>query len=355
MTGPATAAASAIPSDPAELVREVLEEYGAAARIGLARYIGGGEPRRHLYDLTADYPTRGGRSLRASLCIATGRVFGASLEEAINSAVALELLHNAFLVHDDIEDESEERRGRPTLHQLHGVPLAINAGDALAVMSLRPLMENRRTLGPALALRILEEAERMARESVEGQAIELGWRRDNVVDLGEHDYLHMILKKTCWYTTIYPCRVGALIGSRDGVDLDRYLRYAFFLGASFQIEDDLLNLTGDPVRYGKEINGDILEGKRTLMLIRLFQTARPAEAETLRQLLGQERGRRGTDDVLWVRRRMEAYDCIGHATRVAHGLAGAARHEFETAFAGLPESRDLAFMRALPTWVIARA
>lgn len=342
-------------TDSAALVRDVLEEYGATARIALARYLGGGEPRRHLYDLTADYPTRGGRSLRASLCIATARAFGATLEDAINSAVALELLHNAFLVHDDIEDESEERRGRPTLHQLHGVPLAINAGDALAVMSLRPLMENRRTLGPALALRILEEAERMARESVEGQAIELGWRRDNVLDLGDPDYLHMILKKTCWYTTIYPCRVGALIGSRDCVDLDRYLRYAFFLGASFQIEDDLLNLTGDPIRYGKEINGDILEGKRTLMLIRLFQEASAGETETLRHLLALERSRRSRDDVHWVRQQMEAYDCIGHGTRVAHGLAGAARHEFEGSFAGLPESRDLAFMRALPNWVIERA
>ncbi len=337
------------------LVREVLEEYGAAARVALARYIGGGEPRRHLYDLTADYPTRGGRSLRASLCIASARVFGAGLEEAINSAVALELLHNAFLVHDDIEDESEERRGRPTLHQLHGVALAINAGDALAVMSLRPLMENRRTLGPSLALRILEEAERMARESVEGQAIELGWRRDNVVDLADHDYLHMILKKTCWYTTIYPCRVGALIGSRDSLQLDRYLRYAFFLGASFQIQDDLLNLTGDPVRYGKEINGDILEGKRTLMLIRFLQKAGAKEALTLRGFLGRERSRRSSDDVRWVRQRMEVHDCIGHGTRVAHGLAGAARHEFEASFAGLPRSRDLAFMRALPNWAIERA
>jgi geranylgeranyl diphosphate synthase type II len=342
-------------TEQAALVSDVLKEYGAAARIALARYIGGGEPRRHLYDLTADYPTRGGRSLRASLCIASARVFGASMDDAINSAVALELLHNAFLVHDDIEDESEERRGRPTLHQLHGVPLAINAGDALAVMSLRPLMENRRTLGPALALRILEEAERMARESVEGQAIELGWRRDNVLELADRDYLLMILKKTCWYTTIYPCRVGALIGSRDCVDLDRYLRYAFFLGASFQIQDDLLNLTGDPIRYGKEINGDILEGKRTLMLIRLCTSASADETETLRRLLGLERGRRTPDDVSWIRRRMDAYDCVGHATRVAHGLAGAARHEFETSFAGLPESRDLAFIRALPNWVIARS
>lgn len=342
-------------SESAALVRDVLDEYGTATRLALGRYIDAGEPRRHLYDLAADYPLRGGRSLRASLCIAMARLFGATLENAINSAVSLELLHNAFLVHDDIEDESEERRGRPTLHQLHGVPLAINAGDALAVMSLRPLMENRRTLGPALALRILEEAERMARESVEGQAIELGWRRDNVIDLTDRHYLHMILKKTCWYTTIYPCRVGALIGSLDRADLDRYLRFAFFLGAAFQIEDDVLNLTGDSARYGKEINGDILEGKRTLMMIQLFQRASAAENRRLRQLLARDRRTRTREDVRWVRARMEAYGCIEHASRVAHGLAGAAQHEFDQCLGARSESRDLAFVRALPTWVIARA
>jgi geranylgeranyl diphosphate synthase type II len=339
----------------AKLVREVLDEYGAASRTRIGEYLAGGEPRRHLYDLTADYPGRGGRSLRASLCIATARAFGSTLDDSLNSAVSLELMHNAFLVHDDVEDDSEERRGRPTLHMLHGVPLAINAGDALAVMSLRPLIANQETLGPRLTLRILEEAERMARESVEGQAIELGWRRDNATDLCDDDYLQMILKKTCWYTTIYPCRVGALIGTRDGVDLDRYLRFGFFLGAAFQVEDDLLNLVGDREQYGKELDGDIWEGKRTLMLIRLFQRATPRERSRLRRLLHLGRKTRTAEDVDWVHERMSAYGCIDDARRVAHGLAGAALHEFSLAYAGLPPSRDKAFLEALASWVIERA
>ncbi len=125
----------------------------------------------------------------------------------MRSAVALELLHNAFLVHDDVEDDSDERRGRPTLHALHGVPVAVNVGDALTLLGLRALIDNRQALGPSLTLRILEEAERMARESIEGQAMELGWRRDNAINLCEADYLDMVLKKTCWYTTIFPSRV----------------------------------------------------------------------------------------------------------------------------------------------------
>ena len=337
------------------LVRELLEEYGSATRLHLRRYFAGFQPKRHLYALAADYPGRGGRSFRASLCIATARAFGATTEDAINSAVALELLHNAFLVHDDVEDESEERRGRPALHLLWGIPLAINAGDALAVISLRPLVENQRTLGPRLALRILEEAERMARESVEGQAIELGWRRDNVVHLDDEDYLRMILKKTCWYTTIYPCRLGALIGTRDGVTLDRYLRFGFFLGAAFQIADDLLNLVGDPKQYGKEIGGDLWEGKRTLMLIHLLGHASPRERSRLERVLGQSRASRRAGDVHWMRERMDTYGSIEYGRRIAHAMAGAALHEFSSAYRDLPASRDKAFLECLATWVIERA
>ncbi len=337
------------------LVRDVLEEYGALARGALRAHLRPPEPRSDLYELAYDYPRRGGRALRASLCMASACALGGSAEDALNSAVALELLHNAFLVHDDVEDESEERRGAPALHVLHGVPIAVNVGDALAVLALRPLLQNRASLGPRLTLRILEETARMASETVEGQATELAWRQGNVLDLDEADYLQMSLKKTCWYTTIFPCRVGAMIGSRDGVDLDGYVRFAFFLGAAFQIQDDLLNLVGDHARYGKELFGDIREGKRTLMLIRLLQLASPAERVELGRILGLRRPDRSERDVRWVRARMDAYDCVEYARQMAHGLAGAALHEFDAAYRGLPDSRDKRFLESLATWVIERA
>ena len=191
------------------------------------------------------------------------------------SATAIEMLHNAFLVHDDVEDESELRRGQPTMHAEHGVPLAVNAGDMLNALSLRMLRENLPALGATLTWRVFDEFDHMMQESLEGQAMELGWVRDNRCDLTEEDYLRMVLKKTCWYSFIHPCRIGALIATRDAVDLDRFNRFGYYLGAAFQIQDDLLNLTGDQNRYGKEIGGDLLEGKRTLMLIHLFKHADP--------------------------------------------------------------------------------
>jgi geranylgeranyl diphosphate synthase type II len=324
-------------------------------RMALAEYLRPRHPQRHLYNLVAEYPRRGGRMLRPTLCIATARVFGADAADAVRSAAALELLHNAFLVHDDVEDESEERRGHPTLNALHGAGVAVNVGDALALLGLRALIDNNLRLGPRLTVALLEEAERMARETIEGQAVELGWRRDNALTLDDADYLEMVLKKTCWYTAIYPSRVGALIGTRNQASLDRFVRFGFFLGAAFQIQDDLLNLVGDEMRYGKEIDGDLREGKRTLMLIHLLREAAPPERARLGEILAQPRLERTAADVRWVREQMERHGCFEYARQVAHGLAGAARHEMEALYGDCPDSRDRRFIEALPRWVLERS
>lgn len=337
------------------LVSTTLQEYGSLTRAALERYLPDREPRRHLYDLLSEYPRRPGKMMRSSLCIATARAFGARLDDAIGTAVAIELLHNALLIHDDIEDGSEQRRGQPTLHVLHGVPLALNAGDTLTLLSLRPLIENATTIGPRLSLRILEETERMARESAEGQAMDLGWRRDNAVDVDDAQYLEMVLKKTCWLATIYPTRVGALIGTRGAIDLEPFIRFGFFVGATFQIQDDVLNLVGDWERYGKERDGDLWEGKRTLMLIRLLNQCTPDERERVHALLRLPREEKTAEHVGWVRERMDAYGCIEHAAQMARGLAGAALHEYSLLFRQLPDSRDKEFIEGLATWVLERS
>jgi geranylgeranyl diphosphate synthase, type II len=338
-----------------QVVSELMMEYGGAVRARMMDYLPDAEPRAYLYDLTADYPKRGGRGMRPTLCMATARAFGRSAHDAILTAVSIELMHNAMLIHDDIEDESEQRRGQPALHIKAGIPLAINAGDTLALLAMRPLLDNRDVVGRELSMLLLEETIRMARESAEGQAMELGWRRDNAMHVKEADYMEMVLKKTCWLATIHPSRTGALIGMGKRAPLEQLIRFGFLLGTAFQIQDDLLNLCGDATSYGKELGGDIYEGKRTLMLIHLVENCTDGERERVRELMGTPRAERAISEIAWVRDAMDTYGCIEYARQVAHGLAGAAAHEFGRLYGALPDTRDKQFIQALPAWVIARS
>jgi geranylgeranyl diphosphate synthase type II len=313
-----------------------------------------GEPRRYLYDLVPAYPRRSGKGLRPGLCIATCGAFGGVRDAALRSAVAIELFHNAFLVHDDVEDESQNRRGAPTLAAEHGLAIAVNVGDAMNVLSIEPLMQNLPVLGPELTWLVLGEIQHMARQSVEGQAMELGWVRDNVIDLTEADYLRMTLKKTCWYTCIHPCRIGALIATGGAINPDRFNRFGYYMGAAFQIQDDILNLVAEEERYGKEIDGDIWEGKRTLMLIHVATCCTPTERKRLHHFLSRPRHERQLRDVRWVRGRMDRYGSIDYARKRARELARAAQQEYREAYAGATDSDDRRFLEEIVLYMILR-
>ena len=320
----------------------------------LTQYLPDREPRRWLYDLVATYPSRVGKGIRSSLCVATCRAFGGSTEEAMPSAAAIELLHNAFLVHDDIEDGSWSRRGEPTLHRQHGVPLAVNAGDGLAVVGLTPLRDNVRVLGSVMSERVFDEFQMLLHRTIEGQAIELGWRSENVLELTPTDYLDMVLLKTCSYSTIFPLRIGALIGSWGGADLEPLTRFGFYLGAAFQIRDDLLNLEGRPERYGKEILGDLYEGKRSLMVIHLLSVADEQGRAWLDWFLSAARGTRSAEQVHAILKMMRDHGSIEFAREFSLGVAAAAREVFDTAFEGLQPSEDLRFIRELIPYMLDR-
>src|SRR5215207_1920314 len=233
----------------------------------------GEEASNSLYDLILDYPLRGGKALRPALSIATCLGLGGHLEAVLPTAATLELYHNAFLIHDDIEDESWWRRGKPTLHIDHGIPVAVNVGDAMLSLSLQPLLDNVERVGLGPALRILRAVAHMTRQTVEGQAIELEWVRSNTWQLDDADYLEMVELKTSWYSFITPLQVGALAAGAAPEQLAPLESLGRHLGAAFQITDDLLNLRADPEDYGKEIGGDLWEGKRTLILLRALRSA----------------------------------------------------------------------------------
>jgi geranylgeranyl diphosphate synthase, type II len=307
----------------------------------------------YLYDLVGAYPRRLGKGVRGALCLATCAALGGDEHQALNSAVAIELFHNAFLIHDDVQDQSVFRRGGKTLACEYGVAIAVNVGNATNLMALQRLMENRRILGAALASRVVCETERMLHHSLEGQASELAWIRDNRCELEEQDYLEMCLKKTSWYSFIYPMRIGALV-AEGSISDDRFCRFGWYLGAAFQVQDDILNLVGDYSQYGKELCGDLWEGKRTLMVIHLLGHCTPSERNDLTKFFSKSRSERTAAEVNRIYELMRKYGSIEEAQRSAQQLAGAALIEGLAAFGGVEDSRQKRFIFDMIRYAVHR-
>lgn len=307
-----------------------------------------------LYDRMLEYPLRSAKALRPAICVATCRALGGRVEAALPSAAVLELYHNAFLIHDDVEDGSERRRDQPTLHGMYGVPIAVNVGDAMLALALSPLLENTRTLGVGKALRVLEVVGRMARESAEGQAIELEWIREGSFGLTDLDYVRMVEKKTAHYSFVAPMTIGGIIGGAEPAQLDALGGFAAELGVAFQIQDDVLNLTADEGRYGKEIGGDLWEGKHTLILLHMMRSATADEQARAREILRKPRPAKRPGEVALLRELIRRYGSVEHARGAALERARRAGERLAVMKAWLGPSVHRELLQGLVDYVIDR-
>ena len=273
-----------------------------------------------LYQMMRDYPARPAKGLRPFFCIAACRAMGGRAEDALLTAASIELFQHWILIHDDVEDQSDLRRGQPALHRKHGEALAINAGDALHAEMWKSLLNNGDVLGYERTMRVMQEFSSMVDETTEGQHMELVWVRDGRWDLNDSDYYQMCARKTSWYTVAGPCRLGAIVAGAGESDLEKILQFGLKLGIGFQIQDDALNLIGDPAVYGKVSSDDILEGKRTLILIRLLGLASESEKSKLVSIMGKDRKNKTEADVRYVLDLMKKYGTIESAQRRAKDL-----------------------------------
>ena len=346
--------APALVRSPSELraPRDLLPHYEDLVAAEVQRVLHQDRGSR-LNDLVASYPSRRGKGLRPALLLATCEAFGGDVRDALPVAVALELMHNAFLVHDNIEDGSALRRGGPTLHTEHGIPLAVHAGDALAVRAVLPLLDQPR-LSAHLVRRVTREFLETAGRTLEGQSMELGWRQEERVDLDLDDYLRLVLHKSCWYTTIYPLRAGCLIGARGSVALGPLTTFGFLLGAAFQVRDDILDLVGDPSACGKEPLSDLREAKRTLPLIHLVGAVMGEERMWLDAFLASAAEARTDADVDEVLALMHRHGSIDAASAWADGLAAGARAVFPAALADAVSPFHTRFIEQMIEFVVDR-
>ena len=221
---------------------------------------------RYLYGPIANFTQQGGKRTRPIICLLGCEAVGGEAERALGCAVAIEDFQSAALVHDDIADDGELRRGAPCLHLTQGVGLAINDGD-LALVRVSGTVLRDAGLDEACKLRVLSELDRMMLRTLEGQALDLGWARDARWDVTPDDYRFMASHKTAHYSAATPLACGAIIGGGTEEQVEGLRAFGMDAGLAFQLQDDLLNLVGDAASQGKDFRSDITEGKRTLAVV----------------------------------------------------------------------------------------
>jgi len=226
--------------------------------------------RRYLYEPVARFSANAGKRHRPLICLLACEAVGGDPERAKPSAAAIEHFHTAALIHDDIEDSSLTRRDEPCMHVAEGEGVAINAGD-LALSLVCGTVVYDPGLDDATKLRVLAELVDMTTRTIEGQALDIGWARDDRFDLAVDDYLVMARHKTAFYSGGVPLAVGAIVGGGTEEQIEALREFGMAAGLAFQIQDDVLNLVGTRESTKKDFRSDIAEGKRTLVAVHALQ------------------------------------------------------------------------------------
>lgn len=269
------------------IFEKFLNEKTASFDSYMAEFFGEGthpDMWRYLYGPLSEFSNNAGKRHRPLICMLACRAVGGDDQMARAAGAAIEHFHTAALIHDDIADESQLRRGKPCLHHQIGEGLAINAGDlALSLVTGTVLVDD--SLSDAVKLRVLKELVDMTTRTIEGQALDIGWARDERFDITVEDYLTMAAHKTAFYSGGVPLAVGAIIGGGSEEQIETLRAYGMSTGLAFQIQDDLLNLIGSEESTKKDFRSDITEGKRTLVVVHALANAAPEARERLIQIL----------------------------------------------------------------------
>ncbi|HOC22453.1 MAG TPA: polyprenyl synthetase family protein [Anaerolineae bacterium] len=206
-----------------------------------------------------------GKRLRPVFLLLSCEAQGGDWKQALPAAAAVELLHNFSLIHDDIEDRDATRRGRPTLWAVWGEAQAINAGDALFALAYRALLNLQETMiPPETVLAAATRFHRAALQLTEGQCLDMAFEKEGAVE--EATYLRMVGGKTAALLGL-ACELGALLADAPASHVQGCYEFGFQLGLSFQMQDDLLGLWGDPAHTGKPVGSDLRQGKKTLPIL----------------------------------------------------------------------------------------
>jgi len=233
-----------------------------------------------LYDPINYTLNAGGKRIRPALVLMACNLFSDEIEKALKPAIGLEIFHNFTLLHDDIMDHADIRRGNPTVHKKWNENTAILSGDAMFIKAYEYILECE---SPNFR-EILKVFNNTALEVCEGQQYDMEF--ENRFDVTESEYLRMIELKTSVLLAA-ALKIGAMIGGASRKDADLLYEFGRNIGLAFQLQDDLLDVYGDVNVFGKEIGGDIVANKKTMMLIKALELAKGKDLEDLKKCINQ--------------------------------------------------------------------
>ncbi len=301
--------------------------------------------QKALSDPIWNFLDRGGKRGRPMLMLLACEAVGGNAQKAMPFAIIPEIIHNGTLIIDDIEDNSDLRRGKPALHKLFGLDVAVNAGNAMYYLPFLIIQHadiddtTKRKLYDVITLDCLL--------CHVGQATDIYWHNGKKANISEGEYLQMCANKTGVLARI-SAKLGAILGGADEQQIAALGKFGESLGVAFQIEDDILNITSSQ-GIGKEVGDDINEGKRTLMVLHVLKIGKDDDKKRLIRILDMH-----TKDLKLIQeaiRIMEKYGSVPYAQKVAKNLLADAWSELNPL---LEESNSKQKLKSLCNFLIER-
>jgi len=320
-----------------------LEKYAIMVNERIEKYIPRTGGPALLYRPIWELLDRGGKRFRPALTFLFCEAVGGRAREALSAAAAVEILHNMTLVHDDIEDQSELRRGKPCIHIMFGLPAAINSGDAMLIKVFEAAADG--PLDPATKNRLIEQFADRAFRITRGQALE--FELNTRLDFTDQDVVEVLRNKTGALIAL-ACEAGAIAGGATKKQLSSAAAFGESAGVGFQIVDDILNVSGEVQKYGKEIGGDIREGKRTIIAAHLVRCAPLEDRSRFISLLGKsDVTQQEISDVINMYKK---YGSVDYAKKMANRYVETALRALDS----LPKSKARGLLVALAEFLVRR-
>ena len=299
--------------------------------------------QKRLKEAMAHYPAAGGKRLRPLLATIVCEAVGGRYEAAVPFGAALEMIHNFTLVHDDVMDEDDTRRGIKTVHSKFGIPEAILAGDALFARAFELIPES--DVESSKAIRLVEIMSKSVRLLAEGQQMDMDF--ESARNVTSDEYMKMIEHKTA---VLYSAAAegGVIIGGGSEQQEEALFDYGRLIGLGFQIWDDVLDLRSTQEAFGKPVLNDIRNGKKTLVVINALEDIEGVERREFLKTLGNKKA--SVEDLKLARDLLEKVGAIDHAGRVAYQLVAKAKDRVSVR----PDSRYKDALKAFADYMVTR-